>query len=139
MGTPLPPNETRETCPFCWGTGERFGGQMTPRFITARLTDFRLGVYWRPHFDSILLTPVDLRPSAQPCQWEIISARIQWFLHYTADFTVFGVFDIDSGLPCFYAPNAHPCATHIGAGQPGGWNSIAWGGIVSLTWDPEYF
>lgn len=135
MGTPLPPNEPRDTCPLCFGAGGIIGG-VQPRWV------------WLD-FIGILPGP---RAGEQTGPWPTgkwlleyqdgCHYRVQWPHHYIelvwgASSTTIQWVDQSSTLLFNSGILTGACEVEVESQIGLGLTTIAYGGICRITWSSK--
>ena len=80
MGTPLPPNAAGDLCAQCWGPGQTYGNNPTPKYVTMLFSNFQPGALWLPKYESFLLSEHILIQQFDPCHWAIQDAWFNWLV-----------------------------------------------------------
>lgn len=134
MGTPLPPNEVGETCLTCFGPGQKWDGEATPKFLYAKLYGWSPGLSYDAKFEQILLTPQILQQTGSPCEFALAIDDLTFNFFFGPVVSSAFIFAAPFLNPYFYGESSIPCELVIaselvesdGAGTFGGWFAVSW-------------
>jgi len=138
MGTPLPPNEPGEDCTVCWGTDKTFGPGHTPKYLWLRITELTPGAFWNPALEAELLLPHLLVQTEAPCGYGLMTPNISYSWGFAYGRTYVLVADISTGRSFLSNNPDDECATSVRDWWTEGSQVAAYGGLGTISWNPEY-